>query len=106
MQISFVGASLRTPSVGRALFLVFALVIHLAMLYAIGDKVDSGEIQNHPEVLRWLFFVGFSLGLCARVCRDFGFWQNTWRGRIMVFVTAYVPIALLSAWMIGLISVA
>jgi hypothetical protein len=102
-RFTLAGISLKRPSIFSGLFFLFHCTIVFLSFWALGDALDKGEIKNEPELLRRLYFGGFSLALCLRLCLDFGFWQNSWSNRVTAFVGAYLPIGWFGAYLIGIL---
>lgn len=97
------GWVIRWPGALEMVWTTVHLLIALLMLLGLGASIADGEVRNHPEVLRWIFFVAFSLAMCLRVCFVLGFRANTPTRQCIFFVVAYMPIGSLSAYLIGLL---
>ena len=100
---TFAGITLERPSIAGALIFLFHCLIIFASFWALGEKLDRGEIANEPELLRRLYFGGFSLGLCTHFCRELGFLKNSWGDRSTVFIGAYLPIGWFGGYLIGIL---
>ncbi len=97
------GITLARPTLLGVVIFLFHCVVIFGSFWVLGDKLDRGEIANEPELLRRLYFSGFSLGLCTHFCRELDFWKNSWENRITVFIGVYLPIGWFGAYLIGIL---
>lgn len=91
------------PTIGALLWLLVPSTFVGLSLYGLGAQIDSGEIDNDPELLRHLLFWPFSLGLAFRFASEFGLSANRFPQKLMMVLVFFFPIALVLAFVVGLL---
>lgn len=97
------GIAFRAPTFLKLLFFVIECTIPVLMLFGIRVAIADGSVANEPELLRGIMFGLFSPALCLRVCYLFGWRENRWRGRALIFLLFYPPIGFLLAKLSGVL---